>query len=148
MLLGFLDDAKKNAFKAQWTSCLVMPPNPLMGGKYRLSPADQARMEVKEIVELSERGLFLLKPLFFLAPDLFFHHLIPKLPCPSCVKNKGTKCYTLSSIGWNDSGLRHVFDISGSYYVICKRYKCKNCKVATASSDVHWKQVTNVVFVL
>ncbi len=35
-----------------------------------MSPADQTRMEVKEVVELSERGLFLLKPFYFGVPDL------------------------------------------------------------------------------
>lgn len=125
---GKLDDAKKKCLRATWKSCWVQPPNALFDYKYRLSLEDQKRMNLSNDMQLNERELFLLKPLYFWVPDLFFYQILRgKLPCPTCYKEKKRDYRTLYSIGWNDSGLRHVFGLTSSYYVICKRYKCKVC---------------------
>jgi hypothetical protein len=113
-----------DSFRKEWSDFTVQPPNPL----FNHLPLKAKIQKGKETVtiSISQVELYMLKPLCFWVPDIFFHHIIPSLPCPACYNEKKSNYFTLKSDGWG-KGPRRVFCHTGTYYVVAKRYCCSKC---------------------
>jgi hypothetical protein len=113
----------RNNFYERWKNFTLLPPNPTF-------PCQE--LQYKDI-SISKKEIFLLKPLVFWVPDIFFNSIVPYLPCPHCYKAKekgflsmSQSHFNLRPDGWADAP-RHVYSLWGSYYVVTKRYRCVKC---------------------
>lgn len=69
--------------------------------------------------------IYCLRPLFVWVPEYIYPEVFPRgVPrCPTC--NQDTR---VISEGFNPHGPRTVYGVRNTYYVICKRYRCRACK--------------------
>lgn len=112
-----------DSFRKDWPNLTVQPPNPLFNHLPLKAEIQKGKDKIE--IEVSPLEMYMLKPLCFWVPDVFFHHIIPCLPCPSCYNKKKSNYFTMKSDGWGKSP-RRVFCHTGTYYVVSKRYRCSN----------------------
>lgn len=70
---------------------------------------------------------YCLKKLCVWVPEYIHTNVFTRgvLFCPKCKTDANVQ-----SEGFNPHGPRRVYDVDDVYYVICKRYKCRSCKVS------------------
>jgi transposase-like protein len=57
----------------------------------------------------------------FLVPEVFFHHIYPRVVCPGCNSSEKVK-----PKGWCE-GLRRVASSHGTFFLYGRRYSCEGC---------------------
>lgn len=91
-----------------WPDFILRPPNPTLH-----DPIDD--QAVKDVFSLTS--------VVFWVPELFWRRHVPYLPCPQC----GPVGADVKANGWNGKKARPVVGMFQSYFLVCKKYKCKRC---------------------